>query len=110
MVVRQLVPALMLGLLALSAPARADDALTLEAAVRQALSNNEAALKAPLRVDAAEGALEKARGAFLPTLVASGQGTLQDKQAPPFGAGANLTLNQPIFAPSAYPLYAQARH
>lgn len=93
--------------------ARADEALGLEDAVKMALGSNERALKAPLRVEAAEGQLDRARSAFLPTLTA-GSGALfsstLDRAGRAVTGSGTLSLNQPLLNPSAFPLYAQARH
>ena len=66
--------------------ARADEAaLTLEAAIDLALAKNERALKAPERVEAAVGGVDRARTAFLPTLTASGNGawsSIADRRRP----------------------------
>ncbi|MFT3776285.1 MAG: TolC family protein [Minicystis sp.] len=80
--------------------------------MRQALATNERALKAPLRVEVAEGQLDRARTAFLPTISASGTGTLHplDKNSRVVGANGTVQLNQPLLNLSAFPLYAQARH
>lgn len=113
MAVRRLVCALSLGLLMWPRAARADDPLGLDDAVNLALANNERALKAPLRVEAAEGQLERARAAFLPTLVAGGTGTMKsvpDRSGRILAGSGNLTLNQPLLNLPAFPLYAQARH
>lgn len=96
-----------------SAPARAQKALGLEEAVELALANNERAMKAPLRVSAAEGQLEKARAAFLPTLTSGAQGTVKaeaDKSGRVLAGSGTFTLTQPIVAAPAIPLYAQAKH
>lgn len=111
MMAHRLFRVLALGLLLWAAPARADAPITLEEAVRLALANNERALKAPLRVEAAEGQLDRARAAFLPTLSASGAGSIHpyDKNGRMFGAQGTVQLNQPVLNLSAIPLYAQAR-
>jgi outer membrane protein TolC len=113
MTLRRLLPALLLIQLILPPiEARADGPIGLEEAVRLALANNERALKAPLRVEAAEGQLDKARTAFLPSLSASANGTVHpyDKNNRLLSAGGTLQLNQPLLNLSAIPLYAQARH
>jgi outer membrane protein TolC len=117
MLVRQFTRALLPGLFllpALSAPARADGPLTLEEAVRVSLLNNERALKAPLRVEAAVGAVDKARAAFLPSVGAVGTGAAaRPKDAPgsrTFSGNGTFSLSQPVLNLSAFPLYAQARH
>jgi outer membrane protein TolC len=96
-------------------PARAEEGpLSLEDAVKLALANNERAMKAPLRVEAAQGSLERARAAFLPTLGASETGSILSQ--PVNSTGRILTgtgqvqLTQPLFNLPAFPLYAQARH
>jgi outer membrane protein TolC len=113
MVERRLVSALLFCFTLWPQGARAEAPLDLEEAVKLALANNERALSAPLRVEAAQGQLERARSAFLPTLVAGATASLR----PPDGAtnralssNGTLTLSQPLLNPSAFPLYAQARH
>jgi outer membrane protein TolC len=113
MAVRRLVCALSFGLALWPFAARAEDALGLDEAVNLALANNERARKAPLRVEAAEGQLERARAAFLPTLVAGGTGTMKsiaDRNGRVLAGSGNLTLTQPLLNLPAIPLYAQARH
>src|SRR5262245_11909036 len=109
---RRLLPALLFAFLLSPASARADGPLGFEEAVRLALTNNERARKAPLRVDAAEGQLDKARAAFLPSLSAGASGTLHplDKNNRVLSGAGTLQLNQPLLNLSAIPLYAQARH
>jgi outer membrane protein TolC len=113
MQVRRLVCALSLGLALAPRPARAEAPLGLDDAVTLALTNNERALKAPLRVEAAQGQLERARAAFLPTLVAGGTGQLhsiEDRSGRILAGSGNITLNQPLLNLPAFPLYAQAKH
>jgi outer membrane protein TolC len=113
MQVRRTVSALALGLALWPTAARGEEALGLEDAVNLALASNERALKAPLRVEAAEGQLERARAAFLPTLVANGAGSLHsiaDRGGRVLAGSGNLTLNQPLLNLPAFPLYSQARH
>jgi outer membrane protein TolC len=111
MKVPRLFGTLVLGLLLAPAAARAEAPLGMEDAVRLALANNERALKAPLRVEVAEGQLDKARTAFLPTLSAVGTGQLHtlDKNGRLLSGNGVLQLNQPLLNLSAIPLYAQAR-
>lgn len=104
-----------LGLVGLLEPgaASAQEQLTFEAAVRLALAQNERALKAPLRVRAAEGQLIRARSEFLPSLNTGGSGTLgssEDRAGRLLTGSATLTLTQPLINLSAIPLYAQSRH
>lgn len=97
----------------LSRRALAEEALRLEQAVRLALENNERARKAPLRVETASGQLDRARGAFFPTLTASGSGQykpIEDRSGRHTTTSGTVTLNQPILSPSAFPSYSQARH
>jgi len=104
-----------LSLLCLFIPAlaRAEALLELEEAVRLALAHNERALRAPLRIKAAEGQLARARAAFLPSLDAGGSGTLssrEDRTGNRLSGSGVLTLTQPLFRLPAIPLYAQSRH
>jgi outer membrane protein TolC len=95
------------------ASAASADPLRLEDAVQLALANNERAQKAPLRVEAAAGQLERARDAFLPSLTANGGATLRptdERNTRAITSNGTLTLSQPLVNPSAFPLYAQARH
>jgi outer membrane protein TolC len=85
-------------------------ALRLDQAVQLALTRNERAQVAELDVVIADAGVAKARGAFLPVLSAGGNGTLHPRDTPRSTANGALTLNQPVFAPSAWPLYDQARH
>lgn len=85
----------------------------METAIRLALENNERAKKVPLRVEVAEGQLERARSAFLPTLTAGGttQIKLQEDQTNRrTSTNGTITLSQPILNPSAFPQYAQQKH
>src|SRR5258708_25917135 len=59
----------------------AAEGLTIEDAVHLALQNNERARKAPLRVEIAEGQLDRARDAFFPTLVGPGMSTYKPDPA-----------------------------
>ncbi|MGZ3455567.1 MAG: TolC family protein [Polyangiales bacterium] len=86
------------------------ESLRLDEAVRQALAANERALKAPLRVDQAEGSLHRARDAFFPTLVLGSQYAWTPNGKTTSTVNGGLTLTQPILNPSAFPLYSQAKH
>jgi outer membrane protein TolC len=89
----------------------ADDTLTLEQAIHLALTRNERAAIADLEIVQAEASVARARVAFLPVLQASGNDTLRPfDKAPIDTASGQLTLNQPLFAPSAFPLLDQAHH
>jgi len=94
-------------------PVVPDKQLSLEQAIHLALTNNERAQKAPLRVETADGQLDRARTAFYPSLTAGGAGTwnsVTDKSGRAITTNGTVTLTQPLLNPSAFPLYAQARH
>lgn len=100
-----------LAILTCASPALADP-LRLEDAVHEALERNERAKKAPLRITIAEGQRDRAFGAFLPSLTAAGTGSLTSPE-PTAGnptSSGTVTVQQPLISPSAFPLYAQARH
>ena len=101
------------AVLATAMPARAQEALKMEDAIRMALQNNERALKAPYRVETAEGQLDRSRTAFYPTLTAGGSSTwnaTEDRSGRSITTTGTVTLTQPLLNPSAFPLYAQSRH
>lgn len=107
------VPAVVLAGVLFTVPGQAQEVLRLDQAVRAALENNERARKAPLRVEQASGQLERARGAFLPTLSATGSGQYrlrEDRSGRNTTSSGTITLSQPILAPSAFPSYSQASH
>ena len=91
--------------------AHADDTLTIDQAIQLALTRNERARITELNTVQAEAAVDKARTAFLPILAATGADTYHPVDKPPKNvANGALELSQPIFAPSAFPLYDQAKH
>lgn len=108
----RLLGAVALALSLFAGAARADAPLTLEEAVRLSLANNERAKKAPLRIEVAEGQLDRARSAFLPSLQAQGTSNLHplDRNSRVLAGGGTVSLSQPLLNLSALPLYAQARH
>ncbi len=111
--VRHIAFVLALAFVGSSNVASAETPLTIEEAVKLALANNERSLKAPFRVEAAKGQLDRARAAFLPTVVASGTETLNakaDRTGRHFTNAEALSANLPVLNLSAFPLYAQARH
>jgi outer membrane protein TolC len=85
-------------------------ALRLEDAIQLALTRNERARIAELEIVIADAGVAKARVAFLPVLAASGNDTLHPRDTPRDTASGTLTVNQPLFVPSAWPLYAEAKH
>ena len=97
----------------------ADPPLRIEDAVKLALAKNEAAQIADYQIDVADAAVEKARVAFLPVLVATGSDTIRANPPATGGSGGGgaaptnvttgaVTLTQPIVNLSAWPLYRQA--
>ncbi|HEY0254339.1 MAG TPA: TolC family protein [Kofleriaceae bacterium] len=90
--------------------ARADDSLTIDQAIQLALTRNERSQIADLQVEQADAAVSRARTAFLPVLVANGNDTLRPRDDPKNTIVGTLQLQQPIIAPSAWPLLAQAKH
>jgi outer membrane protein TolC len=113
MLIRRWVRLLAVALTLAPAVAHADPPLALDRALELALARNERALKAPFRVEAAAGAVEKARAAFLPTPTAGGQGTMRasaDRNGRILAGTGTFTLTQPILNVPAIPLYAQAKH
>jgi outer membrane protein TolC len=102
------------------AVAEAADAqpVTLEQVVRQALSRNERSRIADLGVVTADAAVGRARAGFLPTVTLAGSETLRPQTLEQNGrvavrsnaASSTVTVNQPLLAATAFPLYASARH
>jgi outer membrane protein TolC len=84
--------------------------LTIDEAVRLALTRNERAEIADLNVHVAAAAVERARAAFLPVLTAAGTDAYRPNAATTNSGTATLTLNQPLLNASAFPLYAQAKN
>jgi outer membrane protein TolC len=105
------------GLLLSSGAVRADAGLTLDEAVRLALSRNERARIADEQILVADAAVEKARVAFLPTVTGLGtdvarpydvvkNGTTVTPYNAVTGSG---TIAQPVVNLPAWPLYRQAQ-
>jgi outer membrane protein TolC len=92
--------------------------LTLASAVQLALTRNERSRLAELAVESADSAVKKARAAFLPSLNFGASETLRPYQVElnnkvvgrTNAANSTLTLSQPLFAATAFPLYAGAKH
>ncbi len=85
------------------------DPLRVEDAVQLALTRNERSRIAELNVTEADAAVARARTAFLPVLSANGNDQIRGNADPTNVATGSLSINQPIFNPSAFPLYAEAR-
>ena len=101
------------ALLASTREVYAQSSLRLEDAVRLAQTRNERARQANLRVDVAEAQVARARTAFLPTLVASGNATLRAQEDPAgehLSSSGAITLTQPLIDVAAFPSLAEARH
>jgi outer membrane protein TolC len=89
--------------------------LSLQSVVKLALSRNERAEIADQNVISADAAVTKARAAFLPSLNLAAGETYHPQQAETKtvnnnAATAALTLSQPLFNATAFPLYASAKH
>lgn len=97
-------------MLALMATGASAEPLRLEDAIQLAMTRNERAAIADLDIVVADAAVAKARVAFLPVLQLSGNDTYRPGDTPKDVAQGTLTLNQPLFAPSAFPLYSEAKH
>ncbi len=84
--------------------------LTLETTIELALTRNERSGIADANIAVADAGVIKARVAFLPVVNAAGTDTFKPfDKAPRNAAQATLTVTQPVIAPSAFPLYAQAK-
>src|SRR5690606_29266995 len=84
-----------------------------EDAVRAALSRNERAEQAELRVDVAESAVVRARAGLLPTLTVGanvGVSAQPTRDGERWSSAATATLTQPLIAPSVWPAHSQAKH
>jgi len=100
------------------APSLRAQELTLAGAVQLALTRNERSRLAGLNVESADAAVAKARAAFLPSVNFGGTETLRPSQVElnnrvvgrTNAANGTLTLSQPLFAATAFPLYAGAKH
>ncbi len=104
--------AVVVALLVVAGPraVRAETPLSIADAVRLAVQNNERSLQAPLRVQAAEGQLDRSRAAFVPTLSAQGNTGLQSPSSNQSSTSTSLTLQVPLVNLSAIPLYKQAKY
>jgi outer membrane protein TolC len=77
---KQLIPALLLGSLFSSVSAQAETALTVDAALGLAREHNKDLGAARARLEASAAAIDQARAALLPTLVAQGKYTHNNKE------------------------------
>src|ERR671935_1326729 len=104
------------AILALAAPALAQERITLQEAVRRAIARNPTALIAEQEIRRAEGILKEARAPALPLLTANGVGTrLDSARATSSGVlvareslAANLQLSLPLIAPQRWLAWAHA--
>src|SRR5690242_14471518 len=97
--------AIAFAIVATSGEAFAED-LRVEDAVKLALQNNERAKKTPLRVEQAEGQLQRARTAFFPVVTASASEQIrgyEDKTGRNWSNSGTAQITQPIITPSAFP-------
>ena len=91
--------------------AHADDApLTIEQAVKLALTKNERSQIAELDVVIAEAAVTRAWVSFLPVINAGASDTVRPRDTPVNVAVAQVSLNQPLIDPTAFPRLAVAKH
>ncbi len=95
---------------AVSASAQPAKQLELKDAIKLALTHNERSRIADLDVESAAAAVDKARVAFLPVLNAKGANAYQPRDKPTDKTTGSLEFDLPLFAPSAFPLYSQAKH
>src|SRR4051812_14282328 len=96
----RLAPGLLLALLTLltARPANAEG-LRMDEAIKLALSRNERARIAALRIDVASAQLERARAPFMPTVnfgYSSGVAGYPDRTGRSWTHGATLTATQPL--------------
>lgn len=106
------ITAVMVGVACAAGLAHGDSGpLTLEQAIQLALAHNERSGIAELDVEVAEAGVDKARVAFLPVLAAGGTNayTPWDK-APHDVTRGQLQFTWNAISPSAWPLYAEAKH
>ncbi len=89
----------------------ADDApLTIEQAVKLALTQNERAEIADLNVVVADAAVTRAWVSFLPVLQATAGDTVRPRDTPVNVATGQISLSQTIIDPTAFPRLAVAKH
>ncbi len=96
-------------LLPFAANAATDHPLRIDEAVQLALARNEAAKIADAQVVVADAAVEKARAAFLPTIVGVGTDVQHAVTQPANIGTASGTFSLPLLNAPAWPLYRQAQ-
>lgn len=97
--------------------ARAQAALSLDDAIRFALSRNERARVADLQTDVADAAVDRARSGFLPVVTVTAAGTQRGYETvrggsviTPYNTGSgSFLVNQPLLNVPAFPIYRQAQ-
>jgi outer membrane protein TolC len=98
-----------LACVAIPAAVRAE--VTLEQVVQLALAHNERSKIAELDVAVSDAQVSKARAQFFPQLQATGAvGYAPWDKSPTTTARGQLAFNLPVFVPTAWPLYDQAKH
>ncbi len=110
--------AVVLGVFVGPTPARAEgQTITIDDAIRFALTRNERAKIADIQVDVADAAVERARSGFLPVVTLNGSATQRAYEVTrngstttPYNSGTSTFLvNQPLLNATAWPLYRQAQ-
>src|SRR2546423_2844545 len=105
-----------LALLAVAAPALAQQKITLDEAVRRATARNPTALVAEQEIRRADGIPKEGRAPALPTLTANGIATRNDAErdlagrpnVPLSSRSANLNLTVPLFVPQRWLAWSHA--
>ena len=80
------------------------ESLTIDQAIQLALTRNERAAVIDLEVAIAEADIIGARSALLPVVDLSANAAYRPASDPTTGAQTTLSLSQPIYNPSAFPL------
>src|SRR3954462_11695485 len=91
------------GIVAGPSPARADDGLTIETAIKLALTQNERAQISDLNVVVADAAGTRAWVSFLPVINAQAGDAVRPRDTPTNLATGQVTLSQPLIDPTAFP-------
>lgn len=86
------------------------DPMTIEQAVKLALTKNERAQIADLNIVVADAAVTRAWVSFLPVLQAGASDTVRPRDTPVNVAQAQVSLSQPLIDPTAFPRLAVAKH